>query len=99
MLGLVHVNISSKEKRWKWLMEKNILQSFSQRVTAVFQYLDKENLGFFSLTDMNEKGGEVFDYLCINLDHTSFGFMDTFRKIDVDGSGEIEFDEFKSLLS
>jgi len=65
-----------------------------QRVTAVFQYLDIENLGFFSLTDMNDKGAEVFDYLSISLDHTSFGFMDTFRKIDVDGSGEIDEDEF-----
>lgn len=86
---------TTKNSRWRRLMDVGLIEGFGQRVQAAFQYLDANDLGYFSLTDMTEKGVFVFKYLSIRTDNTtSYGFMDTFRKIDVDGSGQIDEDEF-----
>ena len=86
---------TTKNSRWRRLMDVGLIEGFGQRVQAAFQYLDANDIGHFSLTDMTEKGVFVFKYLSIRTDNTtSYGFMDTFRKIDVDGSGQIDEDEF-----
>ena len=83
--------VIKRTKRLRRLLDSGLSPEFPQRLQSCFQYLDQEQLGFYSLRDLTERGDDVFRLLGVPLaDHSVFAVMDTFRRIDVDGSGRIE---------
>lgn len=83
-------------KNWKRLIDMGVfVDSFSQRVSASFQYLDTDDQGYFSLKEFTALGKFVFNYLSMNAStDTSFAIMDVFRRLDRQGTGKINIENF-----
>ena len=52
-----------RTRSWKLLIERDLFNTYSQRINASFQYLDDNGNGFFTLKDVTERGKFVFSYL------------------------------------
>ena len=64
---------------WKLLIERDLFESYSQRINACFNYLDDNGEGFFTLKDVTDRGKFVFSYLGNPLENKNpYAAMDCF---------------------
>lgn len=87
---------SSGSGSWRRLLESGVFNgSYPHRISACFQFLDADNLGYFTLRDLTERGKFVFSSLSIPPSQdTSFAVMDIFRTFDRSGTGRVHAEEF-----
>ena len=61
---------------WKRILDLQLCHTYAQKLNAAFEYLNTDGRGEFTLKDISEKGKEVFQYLCLDVDQeTSFAVM------------------------
>lgn len=87
---------SSGSSSWRRLLDSGVFNaSYPHRISACFQFLDADKLGYFTLRDLTERGKFVFTSLSIPPSHdTSFAVMDIFRTFDRSGTGRVHAEEF-----
>ena len=72
------------------MIERDLFDSYAQRINASFQYLDDNGHGFFTLKDVTDRGKFVFSYLGNQVEHkNAYASMDMFRQYDIRGDGEV----------